>query len=287
MQMITTIDKVRRIVGAARCDGKTIGLVPTMGALHAGHMSLVEAAGKACDFVVVTIFVNPSQFGPGEDLDKYPRDLERDSEMCRSAGVDLIFAPDAGEMYPQKNAAWVNIEDITENLCGRSRQGHFRGVATVCAKLFNIICADTAFFGQKDAQQAVVIKRMVADLNIPLKIVICTTLRDPDGLAVSSRNRYLSPDERKDALLLYAALQRCRQSIDSGSRSCPELIEAMQQVLAQSGRIEPEYISIVDIETLKDIDVIGTKALIAAAVRVGDTRLIDNIMVDVNKPDGI
>ena len=287
MQLIKTISEARRIVGQVRCDGRKVGLVPTMGALHAGHMSLIQAARQACDFVVVTIFVNPTQFGAGEDLGKYPRDLERDSEMCRLAGADMIFAPDPEQMYPDEPVTWVNVEGLTEGLCGQSRLGHFRGVTTVCAKLFNIIRADIAFFGQKDAQQVIVIKRMVADLNIPLRIAVCPTVRDPDGLAISSRNQYLSPEERKDALLLYAALQECRRMIDGGCRSCPELIGAMHKVLGQSPRIVPDYVSIVDTETLKNIEAIDQNALVAVAVKVGATRLIDNIIVDLNKPDDI
>ncbi len=287
MQLIKTIDEARRVIGQVRYDGRKVALVPTMGALHAGHMSLIQAAGQACDFIVVTIFVNPTQFGAGEDLGKYPRDLERASEMCRLAGVDVVFAPDPDQMYPDEPMTWVNVEGLTEGLCGESRQGHFRGVTTVCAKLFNIIRADIAFFGQKDAQQVIVIDRMVADLNIPLKIVVCPTVRQPDGLAISSRNQYLSPEERKDALLLYAALQECRRMIDGGCRSCPELIGAMQKVLGQSPRIVPDYVSIVDAENLKNIETIDQTALVAVAVMVGATRLIDNIIVDLNKPDDI
>ena len=190
-----------------------------MGALHAGHISLIEAAKRKCDFVVVSIFVNPTQFGPGEDFQKYPRPLKTDLQLCRKAGVDLVFAPTAKEMYSSENLTWVDVEKLTEPLCGRFRPGHFRGVATVCAKLFNIVLPDIAFFGQKDAQQAIVIKRMVADLNMPLKIVICPTIREKSGLALSSRNQYLTDQQKQDAAAIYKSLQKCRQLIKSGVRN--------------------------------------------------------------------
>jgi len=192
MEIAKTIESVRSLVKAARSRGKKIGFVPTMGALHIGHISLIEAAVKTCDFVVVSIFVNPTQFGPGEDLEKYPRPIDADLEICRKGGVNVVFAPTAEQMYPAENLTWVDVEKLTEPLCGQSRPWHFRGVTTVCAKLFNIVAPDIAFFGQKDAQQAIVIKRMAADLNMPLEIVICPTIRQPDGLAVSSRNQYLT-----------------------------------------------------------------------------------------------
>ena len=279
MELAETIESVRKSVAQARAEGKTIGFVPTMGALHAGHVSLIEEAVRRCDFVVVSIFVNPAQFGAGEDLDKYPRDPAGDMKICEDAGVNLVFAPGASEMYPDENITWVTVEKLTDNLCGRFRPGHFRGVTTVCAKLFNIVYPDVAFFGQKDAQQAIVIKRMVADLNMPLQIVVCPTVREPDGLAVSSRNKYLTDSERKDALLLSAALAECENMVSKGCRNCPKLIESMRKIINRSSKTEIEYISIVDAATLADVDVIDDKVLVALAVKIGSTRLIDNIFV--------
>jgi pantoate--beta-alanine ligase len=283
MKIAKTIKSVRELVKIARNAGKTIGFVPTMGALHIGHISLIEAAKKRCDFVVVSIFVNPTQFGAGEDFEKYPRPLAVDLKICRKAGVDVVFAPTAKEMYGDGNLTWVNVEKLTGPLCGQFRPGHFRGVATICAKLFNIVLPDIAFFGQKDAQQAAVIKRMVADLNMPLRIVVCPTVRQPDGLAVSSRNQYLTPEQKKDAALLYKSLQKCREMVEGGVRSVPEITAQMRKILNSSPLIEIEYISIVDAETLEAIDRISGRVLAALAVRIGSTRLIDNILLDVGK----
>ncbi len=283
MQIARTIDSVRKAVKKARSQGMTIGLVPTMGDLHQGHISLIKAATQKCDFVVVSIFVNPAQFGPGEDLDKYPRDLEADSAICENAGVRLIFAPEDKQMYPDKNLTWVTVAELSENLCGRFRPGHFRAVATVCAKLFNVVCADTAFFGQKDAQQAILIKRMVTDLNMDLEIVICPTVREDSGLALSSRNKYLSPEEKKDAQLLYSSLKICETMADEGIRDCKKLIQAIRQELGKSTRIKIEYVSITDTRKLQDIERIDRSALVSLAVKIGTTRLIDNILLDLNE----
>jgi len=283
MKIAKTIKSVRKLVKIARNAGKTIGFVPTMGALHIGHISLIEAAKKRCEFAVVSIFVNPTQFGAGEDFEKYPRPLAADLKICRKAGVDVVFAPTAKEMYGDENLTWVNVEKLTGPLCGQSRPGHFCGVATVCAKLFNIVLPDIAFFGQKDAQQAVVIKRMAADLNMPLKIVVCPTVRQPDGLAVSSRNQYLTPVQKKDATLLYKSLQKFRAMVEAGVRNVPEITAQMRKILNSSPLIEIEYISIVDAETLEAIDRISGRVLVALAVRIGSTRLIDNILLDVGK----
>ena len=280
MESANTIEKVRSLVKIARSKGKKIGLVPTMGALHIGHVSLMEAAVKDCDFVVVSIFVNPTQFGPGEDFEKYPRPLQADLEICKKAGVDVVFAPSPGQMYPAENVTWVNVEKLTEQLCGKSRPVHFRGVTTVCTKLFNIIAPDTAYFGQKDAQQAIVIKRMVADLNMPLQIVICPTVRETNGLAVSSRNQYLTAQQKKDAANIYKSLQTCRKLIDDGTTETNQIIAEMQKILQQIPSSEIEYVSIVDAETLQSIDKITGKVLAAVAVKVGPARLIDNILVD-------
>jgi pantoate--beta-alanine ligase len=281
MEVINTIEKVRVIIAGAKSAGKSVGFVPTMGALHEGHFSLIRAARQQCGFVVVSIFVNPTQFGPGEDIDKYPRPFDADIKACRDLGVDVVFAPSVEQMYPQKNLTWVNVEKLSEPLCGKSRPGHFRGVAAVCAKLFNIVQPDIAFFGQKDAQQAIIVQRMVADLNMPLKIVVCPTIREIDGLAISSRNRYLTPKGRKDAVLLYAALQKAEVFIAAGQRKSSELISEMEKILKISRQIKIEYISIVDARTLNELDEVKDKVLIALAVKIGQARLIDNIVVDV------
>lgn len=274
---------MRRLVKAARGAHKRIGFVPTMGALHVGHVSLIEAAAKDCDFVVVSIFVNPTQFGPAEDFEKYPRPLEADLRICRKAGVDVVFAPAPREMYPAENLAWVNVEKLTEPLCGRSRPGHFRGVATVCAKLFNIVGPDVAYFGQKDAQQAIVIKRMVADLNMPLEIVVCPTVREPNGLAVSSRNQYLSQQQKENAASIYRSLQRCRRMVDGGVTDARRIVDEMRKVLQEVPPIQIEYVSIVDAETLESIETVAGRVLVAVAVRIGGTRLIDNILLDAGR----
>jgi pantoate--beta-alanine ligase len=280
MEVVKTIQAVRNMVSSARYEGGKIGLVPTMGALHTGHVSLIESAVKDCDFVVVSIFVNPTQFGPGEDFEKYPRPLEADLNICRRADVDAVFAPEPEQMYPTENLTWVIVEKLTEPLCGRSRPGHFRGVTTVCAKLFNIIAPDAAYFGQKDAQQAIVIKRMVADLNMPLEIIVCPTVREPNGLAVSSRNQYLTEQQRIDAAKIYKSLQTCRKLIDAGTTETSRIVTEMQKILQQIPSGQIEYVSIVDAETLQNVDKIAGKILAAVAVKVGPSRLIDNILVD-------
>lgn len=283
MEVAETIKSVRRLVKAARSKGNKIGLVPTMGALHIGHICLIEKAVKECDFVVVSIFINPTQFGPAEDFEKYPRSFESDLEICRKAGVDIVFAPSPQEMYKKENLTWVNVEKLTEPLCGRSRPRHFRGVTTVCAKLFNIVEPDVAYFGQKDAQQAIVIKRMVADLNMPLEIVVCPTVREPDGLAVSSRNKYLSEQQRKDATCIYKSLKKCESLVEAGTTDSKTIIGEMKQILNQVSSIEIEYISIVDAESLQELERIAGKALAAVAVKIGSARLIDNIVVDAGR----
>ena len=283
MQVAETTKSVRELVKAARDRGQKIGFVPTMGALHVGHILLIEAAVKQCDFVVVSIFVNPTQFCPGEDLEKYPRPLDADLEICRESGVDVVFTPTTQQMYGKNNQTWVTVEKLTEPLCGKFRPGHFRGVTTVCAKLFNIVAPDLAYFGQKDAQQAIVIKKMVADLNMPLQIVICPTVRHQDGLAVSSRNQYLTEQQRKDATLIYRALQKCQEMIDSGATDTKSVIAEMRQILDKPPAINIEYASIVDAETLQPVDPIEGKILAALAVKIGNARLIDNILLDVKR----
>ncbi|MHC4740063.1 MAG: pantoate--beta-alanine ligase [Planctomycetota bacterium] len=283
MEVAKTIESVRTLVKSARSGGKKIGLVPTMGALHIGHISLIERAVEECDFVVVSIFVNPTQFGPDEDFDKYPRNFDADLKICKKAGIDVVFVPTIEHMYSARNLTWVNVEKLTEPLCGRFRHGHFRGVTTVCAKLFNIVAADVAYFGQKDAQQALVIKRMVADLNMPLEIAVCPTVREPDGLAVSSRNQYLTDLQRKDAACIYKSLQKCSQLINAGVTDTKKIINEMSKVINQVPSIEIEYLSIVDAETLQAVDHITGTILTAIAVRIGTVRLIDNILVDLRK----
>ncbi len=282
MEVAKTIQSIRKLVKAARAKGKTIGFVPTMGALHIGHISLIEAAARQTDFIIVSIFVNPTQFGPSEDFEKYPRPFDKDLEICKKHGVDVVFAPMPQEIYPGKNLTWVNVEKLTEPLCGQFRPGHFRGVTTVCAKLFNIVAPDMAFFGQKDAQQAIVIKRMAADLNMPLEIVVCPTIREPDGLAVSSRNQYLTRQQRKGATLIYKSLQKCRETIEAGVTNNKKIIDQMRKILNQIPSAKIEYISIVNAETLESIDQVAGKVLAAVAVKVGSTRLIDNILVDAD-----
>lgn len=283
MEVAETIVSVRSLVGAARGLGKSVGLVPTMGALHVGHASLIEAAVKDCDFVVVSIFVNPTQFGPEEDLQNYPRPLEADLDICARAGVNMVFAPASEQMYPAENLAWVTVEKLTEPLCGQGRPGHFRGVTTVCTKLFNIVGPDIAYFGQKDAQQAIVIKRMVADLNMPLEIVVCPTVREPSGLAVSSRNQYLSDRQKEDAASIHKSLEECRRMIGGGAAKSEQIIAGMRAILQEVPSIEIEYVGIVDAETLKSVEKVSGNILVAVAVRIGSTRLIDNILVDAGE----
>jgi pantoate--beta-alanine ligase len=281
MQSFHTIKDVREAVTQARRQGKTIGFVPTMGALHAGHGFLIQEARAECGYVIVSIFVNPTQFGPTEDFNKYPRTLESDMQLCESMGADCIFAPLAEEMYPQKNLSWVDVEQLTTGLCGASRPGHFRGVTTVCAKLFHIVLPDKAYFGQKDAQQAAVICRMVADLNFPMEVIVCPTVRESDGLAMSSRNRYLSPDQRKQAVCLYQALCSCKELIGQGTVSTSQLIEQMTQIVVKAGA-QVDYISIVDAGTLGAVEKVQADALVAMACRIGKTRLIDNMLIFLN-----
>jgi pantoate--beta-alanine ligase len=283
MKIAKTISSVRKLIGQARSKGKSVGFVPTMGALHKGHISLIKKAVKKTDFVVVSIFVNPTQFGPKEDFNKYPRPLQNDLKLCRKAGADVVFAPSAKQIYPQQNLTYVNVEKITEPLCGRFRQGHFRGVATICSKLFNIVQPNFAFFGQKDAQQTIVIKQMVADLNMPLKIVVCPTVREADGLAMSSRNQYLNQQERKDAACLYRSLQKCRHKVADGIYDAKKIAAHIRKILSEQASAKIEYIEIVDAKTLQPVKKINRPTLVALAVRIGQTRLIDNILIDAGK----
>jgi pantoate--beta-alanine ligase len=279
MKICSTTDEMRAASRAARHPGKRLGFVPTMGALHPGHLSLVRAARARSDVVAVSIFVNPLQFGPAEDLAKYPRTFERDVEFLESEVVDILFAPTPEEMYPAGAVTYVTVEGLSEKLCGKSRPGHFRGVTTVVAKLFNIVEPDLAFFGQKDAAQTTIIRRMVRDLNLPVEIVVCPIVREPDGLAMSSRNAYLSPRERKSALVLHRSLTRLRNRFDQGERNAANLIEAGRQVLAQEPAVRVDYLEIVDPATLDPVQELRSTTLVAIAAFVGNTRLIDNILL--------
>jgi pantoate--beta-alanine ligase len=256
-----------------------VGLVPTMGALHEGHLSLVRAARAKCESVVVSIFVNPLQFGPNEDLAKYPRSFERDCELLEREKVDILFAPPVDDMYPKNAVTYVTIEGMSEKLCGRSRPGHFRGVTTVVAKLFHVVEPEVAFFGQKDAAQCAIIRRMVRDLNFPVEIVVGPIVREPDGLAMSSRNTYLSPEERKLSLVLYRALTEVKRRFDQGERDAARLVEAGKQVLAREPGVRPDYLEIVDPDTLDPISEVRSETLVAVAAFVGGTRLIDNVLL--------
>jgi len=279
MDVADSVEGLRRLLGSARQQGKTVGLVPTMGALHAGHTSLIRRARAECDIVVVSIFVNPTQFGPSEDRDRYPRDLDRDRRVCRAEDVDVVFAPTVGAMYPDNFTTFVTVEGLSEVLCGASRPGHFRGVTTVVAKLLNQVQPDKAYFGQKDAQQAVIIRRMVCDLDFPVEIVVCPTVREDDGVAMSSRNRYLTRDERTQAAVLYRALGTAREMFEAGERDADVLISAMTDLIAAQGLVRMDYLRIVDSATLEDVQSVPRGALIAVAAHLGKTRLIDNIIL--------
>jgi pantoate--beta-alanine ligase len=278
MQICRTIDEVRAACRAARGKG-TLGLVPTMGALHEGHLSLVRAAKARCHVVAVSIFVNPLQFGPTEDFARYPRNLERDAEMLTKEGVEVIFAPAAEEMYRQGAVTYVTVEGLSDRLCGRSRPGHFRGVTTVVAKLFHIIEPDLAFFGQKDAAQLAIIRRMVRDLNMPVEIVACPIVREPDGLAMSSRNQYLNTGERKAALVLHRSLARVHESYGKGERQASELIAAARKVFEGEPSVRLDYFEIVNPETLEPLQKVEPGSLAAVAAFAGTTRLIDNMVL--------
>ncbi len=279
MEICNSIADIRVARRAARRDGKTVGLVPTMGALHEGHLALVRVAKAQCDLVVVSIFVNPIQFGPNEDLAKYPRDFERDRELLQQEGVNFIFAPSVDEMYPVGAVTYVTVESLSDKLCGRSRPGHFRGVTTVVSKLFNIIEPDRAFFGQKDAAQSTIIRRMVRDLNIPVQVVICPIVREPDGLAMSSRNAYLDSQQRESALTLYRSLMTVQELFDQGESRVEVLIEAGKQAFEQEPSVRLDYFEIVDPDTLDPVDDLSRGGLVAVAAFVGKARLIDNIFL--------
>ncbi len=279
MKICTTIPEARAACRAARGSRRRLGLVPTMGALHEGHLSLVRAAKAQCDIVAVSIFVNPTQFGPTEDLSKYPRQFGEDCRLLEKEGVEILFAPAVEEIYPQGAVTWVLVEGLSEKLDGRSRPGHFRGVTTIVAKLFHIIEPEAAFFGQKDAAQLAVIRRMVEDLNFPMEIVACPIVREPDGLAMSSRNAYLNREERARALVLQRSLQEARLRFQAGARSAAMLISGAKEVLAREPQVRLDYFEIVDPDTLDPVERLSQKTLVAVAAYVGTTRLIDNIVL--------
>jgi pantoate--beta-alanine ligase len=281
MQLCRTIAEMRTAAGALKAKNLTLGFVPTMGALHEGHLSLVRAAKERCDRVAVSIFVNPTQFGPNEDFSKYPRTFDRDRELLESEGVDLLFAPSTEEMYPPGAITYVSVEELSEKLDGKSRPGHFRGVTTVVSKLFNIIQPEVAFFGQKDAAQVAVIRRMVRDLNLPVEIAACPIVREPDGLAMSSRNRYLDANQRKTALVLSRSLARVQELFAQGERDAQNLITAGKLLFGGELDVRLDYFEIVDPETLDAISTLRGPALVAVAAFVGSTRLIDNRLLQI------
>lgn len=281
MQVAKTVREVRAWTKIAREDGKTIGFVPTMGYFHEGHLSLMRRAKTECDLCVVSLFVNPTQFGPHEDYQRYPRDFARDAAMAESVGVDLLFAPEVEEMYPPGYQTYVEVTEVTRRLEGAARPGHFRGVATVCAKLFNIVQADRAYFGKKDYQQLKVIQRLVRDLNLPVEIVPCETVREPDGLAMSSRNVYLKPEERQAATVLYRALCAGRDAILAGERDGAKVQRLIEQVIATEPLVQPEYVDVADAESLEPLEALQGEVLLSLAARVGIARLIDNVTVVV------
>ena len=257
----------------------TVGLVPTMGFLHEGHLSLIRRAREECDHVVVSIFVNPTQFGPKEDLSKYPRDLDRDLKLIEPLGTDLVWIPSAEIMYPKGYQTWVEVEAITNPLEGAMRPGHFKGVTTIVAKLFNGVQPHKAYFGQKDAQQVAVIRQMTRDLNFPIEIVVCPTLREADGLAMSSRNVYLDPEQRKAATVLFRSLGAGKELYEGGERNAEKIRGKMKEVLAGEPLAEPQYVSCADYDTLEELEEIKGKALLSMAVFIGKTRLIDNFIL--------
>ena len=275
----TAIPETRDAVMAARRAGKRVGFVPTMGALHAGHASLIQAARRECDYVAVSIFVNPTQFGPHEDLSRYPRPFEADVALCDREGVDLIFHPTPEVMYPPGFKTFVEVTALQDPLCGASRPGHFRGVATVVLKLFHIVPAHVAYFGQKDAQQARLLQQMVRDLDVPIELRLCPIVREPDGLALSSRNVYLSPTERQHATVLFRTLEAMRTRIEAGKRRAEPLVRMATQMIADTPGARVDYVAIVNFETLQPVEHLEGEVLFALAVYFGKTRLIDNMIV--------
>lgn len=281
MELVRDIPSLKKIVNRVRKEGENIGFVPTMGFLHEGHLSLMRAARAENDFLAISIFVNPKQFGAGEDYEDYPRDLERDRELARSTGCDLVFYPAAREMYPEGFSTYVEVEGLTETLCGASRPGHFKGVTTVVLKLFNLVAPHRAYFGQKDAQQALVLRKMVEDLNVDLELLIQPTVREPDNLAMSSRNKYLAPEHRRQAPLIYQGLQEAQQLLQSGERRAGKLKKRVQEVISRSEDAVIDYVEIVETGRLHPVEEVQDECLLAVAVKFGNTRLIDNVLLEV------
>ncbi len=281
MDVIRSITEMSAIARKWRSEGFVIGLVPTMGYFHQGHLALMKAARKLADRVVVSLFVNPTQFGQNEDLDKYPRNFKRDKSLAEGQGVDSLFVPTPEEMYPSGYQTWVDVTELTKGLCGASRPGHFRGVTTVVSKLFHIVQPDIAVFGQKDFQQLQVIRRMVQDLDIPVEIVAHPIVREPDGLAMSSRNAYLSQDERQRAICLYQSLKKAQDMVEAGCRDAEEIKRAVESTINAYSGTHIDYIFLGDPETLEEVAFLKGKSLLALAVYVGNTRLIDNILLDL------
>ncbi|MEO2508882.1 pantoate--beta-alanine ligase [Clostridium paraputrificum] len=281
MNISNSITDVREYVSKWKLEGLKIGFVPTMGYLHEGHKSLIDRAVKENDRVVVSIFVNPTQFGPKEDLANYPRDLERDASLCSDSGVDLIFAPEVDEMYFDDFCSFVDMEGLTKGLCGKSRPIHFRGVCTIVCKLFNIVSPDNAYFGEKDAQQLAVIKRMVRDLNFNVNIIGCPIVRENDGLAKSSRNTYLNDEERKAATILNKALKLGKEALDNGLRECSELVDIINKEIQLEPLAKVDYVEVVDSSSMGNLDIIKNNVLVAIAVYIGKTRLIDNFTYEI------
>lgn len=279
MKIITLISEMQSLADSLRREGKAIGFVPTMGFLHEGHLSLMRRARQECDAVIASIFVNPTQFGPGEDFERYPRDEEGDRMKCESAKVDVLFMPSAAEMYPEKPSVFVDVEGISDILEGAIRPGHFRGVTTVVSKLFNIVKPHKAFFGQKDFQQCAVIKRMVTGLNLDVEVVVLPTVREQDGLAMSSRNSYLNAHERRAATVVFHALSAAEQLVRAGVKEPEKVKNKMLAVLREEQGIAVDYIEIADPDTLTPLDAVKNKLVILVAVRIGRTRLIDNLQI--------
>jgi len=280
---VKVIDNIQRMAMLSKIlkkESKTIGFVPTMGYLHDGHLSLIKIAKQHTDVAVVSIFVNPKQFSPSEDFERYPRDLTRDEEMARLAGADVLFNPSSVDMYPEGYDTYIDVEHLANTLCGPSRPGHFKGVTTIVAKLFNIVKPDIAYFGQKDAQQSIIIKKMVHDLNMDIDIKVLPTIREKDGLAMSSRNINLSEKERKDALCLSQVLAKAESAVRSGERDTSKIIKMMEGIIKEKPTAKIDYIEAVDTKTLNPIDTIAGETLIALAVFIGNTRLIDNIILN-------
>ena len=281
MQVVKTVKEVRNIVAAWRKEGLSVGLVPTMGYLHEGHQSLIRKSAEQNDRTVVSVFVNPIQFAPTEDLDAYPRDLERDKKAVEEAGGNLIFHPEPSEMYPEHFTSFIDTTETTELLCGAVRPIHFRGVCTVVGKLFNIVTPDRAYFGQKDAQQLATIRRFVRDLNFGIEIVACPIVREEDGLAKSSRNTYLNAEERQAALVLSQSLKKGKELIENGERDAKVVIETIKTNLEKETLARVDYVEVVDFENIQRVETISGETLVAIAVYIGKTRLIDNFIVDV------